>query len=265
VFSASLSGGMLASRAWYAFPTFARELALDPFIAAAFAIACWCVLAPAGRRLTLPHWYFLTAVGVTLVIFTSPGTVGNHLVDLQMASTLLIGASLVRQTVRPGVVAWVYGTLAVLLAAISWPLPGVPSVVATLQAHGRRPRAVVEAIRAEFLPPGARYLSIDPIVPVLRDESAVLLDAFDLRRFLRDGSPPGRDIELKIQRRAFDAIVMRDADVFPHDLNAGDPGFTEATRRYWAREDDDLERLFRSAYEIRAVRRPFVILLPVAP
>jgi hypothetical protein len=156
----------------------------------------------------------------------------------------------------------VYAALAVVLAAVSWPLPGIPSVVATLRAHGPRPRAVVAAIQAEFLPPGGRYLSTDPIVPVLSDESAVLLDAFDLRRFLRDGSPAGRDVEQQVHRHAFTAIIMRDADVFPRDMNAGDSGFAEACGRYWTAEDDDLDRLFRSAYEIRAVRRPFVILLP---
>ncbi len=265
VFSSSLSGGMVLSRAWYAFPTFAKEVALDPFIAAAFAIAGWCLWTSSRRRLTLAHWYFLATLAVTLVIFTSPGTVGNHLVDLQMASTLVVGASVMRRAVPPRVVASVYAALALILAAISWPLPGIPSVVATLRAHGPRPRAVVAAIHSEFLPPGARYLSTDPIVPVLSDESAVLVDAFDLRRFLRDGGPPGRDIEQQVCRRAFSAIVMRDDDVFPRDMNAGDPGFAEASRLYWAKEDDDLERLFRSGYEIRAVRRPFVILLPAGP
>jgi hypothetical protein len=100
---------------------------------------------------------------------------------------------------------------------------------------------------------------------VLSDESAVLLDAFDLRRFLRDGGPAGRDVEQQIRRRAFSAIVMRDSDLFPRDMNTGDPGFAEACRRFWTTEDDDLERLFRSAYEIRAVRRPFVVLLPAGP
>ena len=265
VFVASLSGGMLASHAWYALPTFAKEIVLDPFVGAAFVIACWCVWASVRRGLTLAHWYFLTAIVVTLVIFSSPGTVGNHLVDLQMASTLLIGASVARSAVPPRVVASTYGILAVALAAISWPLPGIPSVIATLRAHGPRPRAVVAAIHAEFLPPGARYLSTDPIVPVLSDESAVLLDAFDLRRFLRDGGPPGRDIEDGVRRRAFSAIVLRDSEVFPRDMNAGDSGFAEASRRYWTAEDDDLVRLFHSAYEIRAVRRPFVILLPAGP
>jgi hypothetical protein len=265
VFAASLSGGMVASHAWYALPTFAKELAFDPFIATAFAIACWCLWASVRRGLTLAQWYFLTAIVVTLVIFTSPGTGGNHLVDLQMASTLVIGAWVARSAVPPRVAAWAYGVLAGVLAAISWPLPGIPSVVATLRADGPRPRAVVAAIHAEFLPPGARYLSTDPIVPVLSDESAVLLDAFDLRRFLRDGGPPGRDVEQQIRRRAFSAIVMRDSDLFPRDMNAGDPGFAEACRRYWMTEDDDLLRLFRSAYEIRAVRRPFVILLPADP
>jgi hypothetical protein len=265
VFFASLSGGMLASHTWYAIPTFAKEVALDPFVAVPFAIACWCLRASLRRRLALEHWYFLTAIVVTLVIFTSPGTVWNHLVDLQLASTLLVGAAIARSAVPPKAVAWVYGALAFVLAAVSWPLPGIPSVVATLQAHGPRPRAVVAAIHAEFLPPGTRYLSTDPIVPVLSDESAVLLDAFDLRRFLRDGGPPGRDVERQVRGHAFSVIVMRDAGLFPRDMNAGDAGFAEACRRYWTTEDDDLERLFRSAYEIRAVRRPFVILLPAGP
>ena len=264
VFRSSLGGGMGASRVWHALPTFVREVGSDPFVAAAFVFAAWALLVAARHgRPTLVHGYFATAVLVTLVIFTAPGTVGNHLVDLQMASALLIGTAVRRYELSPRVLAPAYAAMALVLAAISWPVPGIPSVVATLRAHGPRSRAVVGAIHAEFRLAGARYLSTDPIVPVLNDEPPVLLDAFHLEHFLREGAPAGRDVSEQVRRRAFSAIIVRDTAAFPHDMNADDPGFPEARAHFWATEDDALSRLFRSTYTIRAVRKPFVILLPV--
>jgi len=55
---------------------------------------------------------------------------------------------------------------------------------------------------------------------------------------------------------------VRDSNDFPHDMNAGDPGFADACAKYWASQHDALVRFFHPAYEIGAVRKPFVILTP---
>jgi len=264
-FRATITGGMTVSDLWRAIPKVGEEVVSDPFVAAPFALACWAVVIAARRRsLSFAHAYFVVAALVTLALFASPGIVTNQLVDLHMAATLVVGAGLARGDISPRVFTPTYAALAILLAVISIPAPGIPSVMATLQAQGPRQRSVVRAIHDEFLPAGTRYLSTDPIVPVLNDERAVLVDAFNLERFLKEGAPAGLDIAERVRVRAFDAIILRDTPDFPHDATAGDAGFDEARARYWAKQNGGLAQLFRSMYDVRAVRKPFVILRPRA-
>ncbi|MES1255931.1 MAG: hypothetical protein ABUS56_10005 [Acidobacteriota bacterium] len=261
--AATISGGMVVSDLRHTIPKFAQELVADPFVSVPFAIAvaCW-YRAARDRRLGFAHIYFAGVALVTIAVFTSPGIVANQLVDLELSSTLVVGVALANGDFSRRVAAWIYAGLAVLLAAISIPLPRIPSVIGTLQAQGPRQRAVVQAVHDGFLPPGARYLSTDPGVAILAGQRPVVLDAFSLDRFVRDGTPAGRDVERRIRAREFDVVVLRDTSAFVHDMNAGDrdPASDAATVRYWAEQPGPLAQLIRTTYEIRAVRRPFVIL-----
>ena len=241
-FRATVSGGMGMSDVWRAVPKFAREIVLDPFVGAPFAMACWCVVAAARRRrLTIADATLVTTAAVTLIIFASPGTVGNHLVDLHIASVMVIGVALAQGTLSPRPAVVLFAALAVALAAISIPIPRIPSVIATLRAQGPPSRAVVRAIHDEFLPPGTHYLSTDPVIEVLNDQRPLVLDAFNLNRFFREGAPAGRDVERRIRHHDFQVIVVR-------------------SDRSDARERNDLERLIYENYDERAVRPPFTIL-----
>ncbi len=97
-------------------------------------------------------------------------------------------------------------------------------------------------------------------MPVLNDERPFLLDDFNLERFIREGAPTGRDVERRVRRHFFHAIVLHDNGDFPHDMNAGDPGFNDDCQKYWADQDSPLMPLLQSACEVRAIRKPFVIL-----
>ena len=94
-FRATITGGMGSADAWRAAPKFVREIVLDPFVAVLFTLASWCAVAYLRRgRTGLAEVYLAAASVVTLVIFASPGTVGNHLVDLHMSSVLAIGVAI---------------------------------------------------------------------------------------------------------------------------------------------------------------------------
>jgi hypothetical protein len=241
---ATITGGMGSADVWRAAPKFVREIVLDPFVAVLFALASWRAVASVTKgRPRLAEVYLAGASLVTLVIFASPGTVGNHLVDLQMSSVLVIGIAIADGRLSPRPAAAVFGCLAVALTAISIPFANIPSVIATLRAQGRPSRAAVRAVHAEFLPTGTRYLSTDPVIAVLNDERPLLLDAFNLDRFLRERTPAGRDLEQRVRRHDFQVIVVRE--------NRGAAG-----------SKNDLERLLDSNYDVGAVRPPFVILVP---
>jgi hypothetical protein len=241
---ATITGGMGSADMWRAAPKFVHEIVLDPFVAVFFGLASWCAVASFRREPPrLAEVYLAMASVVTLVIFASPGTVGNHLVDLQMSSVLAIGVAITDRRLSPRPAAAVFACLAVALAAISIPVAGIPSVIATLRARGRPSRAAVRAVHTEFLPAGTRYLSTDPVIAVLNGERPLLLDAFNLNRFVREGTPAGRDLEQRVRRHDFPVIVVRE-------------------NRGAAASKNDLERLVDSNYDVRAVRPPFVILMP---
>jgi len=243
-FRATVSGGMGSSDVWRTVPKFLRETAIDPFVAIPFTIACWSTVAAFRRgRLALPHMVLTAAAAIALVIFASPGTVGNHLVDLHMASLLVIGAAIAEGLLSARLATAAFACLAALLAVISIPVAGVPSVIATLRAEVPPSRAAVRAVREEFLPRGTRYLSMDPVIAVLNDERPVVLDAFNLSRFVREGTPAGRDLELRLRRHEFAVVILRQD-------------------RGSAQDRNDLERLVYSNYDVRAVRPPFIILAP---
>jgi hypothetical protein len=198
---------------------------------------------------------------VTIVILASRGTATNHMVELQMASTLVTAIAVARGELPSRVVTPAYLALAALMAAWSWPVPRLPTTLATLQARGPNRRATVSALRAEYGGEHARYLSLDPIVPVLSNERPLVADAFYLDLFVEGGAPAGRDLARRVERREFDAILVRDADTFPRDMMPDDLEFEALCRRFWA-HDLALLRLFRSTYAVREVRRPFVVLTP---
>jgi len=296
----TLFGGAAAHDVLNSVPKLAIELAIKPFdVALPFALAlATSAIAAARRRFAWPHAYLITACAVTLVIFASPGTASNHLVDLQMASVLTVGAALAGlepasraqgpstrspagsvPPIDPGAVApqpphasparidttrtavlLVAAAQGLMLGVIAWPAPGMPSVIATIAP---RPRAAVRALGAEFLPPGTRYVATDPIVAVLNGDRPRLLDYFNLDRFYRDGTPAGRDFAARVHARFFDVIVLPDSGDFPTDLDAGALELQERGLRYWAGQDSVLAPLIRSTYEIHAVRKPFVILTPI--
>jgi len=229
---------------WRAVPKFFREIAIDPLVAVPFLVACWCAFVRPGR-FGLPQMVLVTASAITLVIFASPGTVGNHLVDLHMASLLVAGVGMADGQLPARAAAAVFAGMAATLAAISCPVPGIPSVIATLRAQALPSRASVRAIHGEFLSQGRRYLSTDPVIAVLHDERPLLLDAFNLSRFIREGTPAGRDLEQRLRRHDFAFVIVREDPLASQNRH-------------------DLDRLIHSTYDVSAVRKPFVVLVPRA-
>src|SRR5262249_29061821 len=187
----------------------------------------------------------VTVSAMTLVIWALPGTVGNHLVDVHMASLLVAGVAMADGQLSARPAAAVFAGMAATLAAISFPVPGIPSVIATLRAQALPSRAAVRAIHVEFLSQGRRYLSTDPVIAVLYDERPLLLDAFNLSRFIREGTPAGRDLEQRLRRHDFAFVIVREDPLASQNRN-------------------DLDRLIHSTYDVSAVRRPFVVLVPRA-
>ena len=239
-FLATASNGMTLSDVWRAVPKFGFELAIKPFdVAVPFAVACWCACTRRERQ--WPVDYLLTAAVVTIVIFASPGTASNHLVDLQVASTLVLGVAIARAIVPERLAAGLYAALAGVLILVTIPVAGLPSVVGEVRSAMSRPRSAVEAIGRDLRDGAAPYLSIDPIVPILNGDRPWLLDYAGLERAYVSGTAIGLDFASRIQQRFFAAVIV--------------------PRGY----DSPIMPLLRTAYDVRESSGPFVVMRPRCP
>jgi hypothetical protein len=160
---------------------------------AALATVAWA--ARAGR-LGPWDWYLLAALGTTLLIFTSPGTDFNHLLELQVAAALVVARWLAD---RGGIVL----APALLLAALLLGLAGLAE-----RARAEAPAAIRVADLARALPPGARLLTEDASVAVLLGQRPVVMDPFAFRLLAERGLIDDAELAGRVARGEFDALVL---------------------------------------------------------
>jgi hypothetical protein len=146
----------------------------------------------------LPALWLAAAWAGALVVFASPGTGVNHLVEIEAASAALLGAA-ARSPGRAGTLA--------RAAAPAAALAGLALVAALLRedlASSRLAeiRAVVRAL------PAGEVLSEDPLVPLLAGARPKVLDAFSLRLVgERDPALVGA-LSLALRRGELAAVVL---------------------------------------------------------
>jgi len=264
---AMATAGMAAADAEAAAGGFARRLVGDPFILAPMLLGVTTFLPNVRSRVdSLPHLYFAVATCVTLAIFMSPGTVSNHLIDLHAASVVLVGVSLTMGNLTIiRLVPPTYALLTALMVAISIPVPGIPSVHRTLSRQGNRGgrrRSTVLAIHDAFLGSGVRYLSLDPVVPLLHGDRPILLDPFAMEVFFHTGHLAAEDFRRRIIDHEFDVVIVRDDESFPTDMDEGTAEVQKGVTNHFSENGSAMTRLLAAEYDVRAVRAPFLILRP---
>jgi hypothetical protein len=227
---ACASGGADLAHAVRAPIRLARYLAVgDPsglvlLLAAAVAVALALpALARAVRAgdaaspLLLPALWLAAAVAGVIVVFASPGTGTNHLVEIEVAAAAALGVAVGARG------------RAAELARISAPAAAVAGIVLVLSTWSADVRASrLDEVRAvvRALPPGD-VLSEDPLVPLLAGERPVVLDAWMLR--LASARAPGLAEALgeEVARGEYAAIVLFQnldapgADAWYADRNLG--------------------------------------------
>lgn len=177
---------------------------------ALFHLAC-----SRGLVQSLPAWFFLAAITVTAIIFGSPGTVTNHLLDVQIASVILFTVWLAN---RPSPLHRQLG-ICVLAAAVC--LAAVP-LWHRLQEdrdrfHPHRFQRVIALIEDTHKP----MLTENPLIAVLAGQRPYVLDPWMLR-LLERRTPGFREPLLDgLRGQAFGAVVLF------HDLQIG-PRYTTA-------------------------------------
>jgi hypothetical protein len=172
----------------------------DPGLLLFFFVAL--IILPNRSARSLPVLFFITTIAVTAFIFGSPGTSWNHLLDLQVASVIVIAAWLADK--GPPVLKQV-GTYSFALATL---LAAIP-VVHLLQAEDRiyPPRRFERAI-ALIGHAQKPILGENPLLPVLAGQRPYVMDPF-MFRVVRQHIPNLADTLFEgLRKQEFSAVVL---------------------------------------------------------
>ena len=265
-FRVCATGGLNAGYAWK-FPLwFAWVAAQDPFFTVIFIAGISAAVRRVRRGgLDLLGCYFAVTAIATVLIFASPGTDSNHLIDLLVASAVMLAVELTQGgSGRPiPAVAWTFAAAIV----ITW-LPGVPSVRHFFIAKGRPTLAAVNEI-ARRLPQGGtqRLLSENPLVPVALGQRPEVMDAFSLR-LLAARAPKVREKFLAdLQNQNYTAVILMDwSGSTESELPAALANHTSLGVRYFYGEvhfPAGFMEILRANYRLSFAVAPFVIFEPL--
>lgn len=249
------------------------EMLRDPLFCV--LLAGGLVAGAAGLR-SAPHRVLVLALaGLTLlvtgVIFASPGTGKNHLLDVGAVAALLLGLAFNGQStspVRAGITAGILG----IGIVVQW-LPGVPSVRSFFERHRKPEIAAVTEFCARSGPRVHPMLAENPALPIVSGERPFVADAFNLKLLMRGDTRLQEAFLTRVREGRFGSVVLSNWPVlFDRDVDsADDPLLANAWERL--RQNDRIAPGFYDAlqarYRLVQVRRPYLYLLrndlPFAP
>jgi len=191
---------------------FAEELILyHPAIGVSFVLALgkWALDGPRRWRAPL-HLTFVMVTLVTLVVFTSRGIAGNHMIPLHAVALVLLGSALTGSRGQRHALAAGIGILGLIVVA-TW-FPGVPSVRATLAARANPPVAEIRAAIDRHVPPGRLLYAHHPMYPIVAGRRPFVLDVYNLNLFLHRDHPVGDNFRARLAQARFDALIVPDPD-----------------------------------------------------
>jgi hypothetical protein len=154
---------------------------------------------------SLWDWYFLVTAAVTVVIFTSPGTGLNHLLEMEIAAVLVVAQLLAApdaQTRTPAI----FGSAA-RLVVLGILLAGMYNLFNDLE-YPQLSDSVPGRVVAKALPAEACILAEDATVPVLLGQRPVVMDPFAFRVLAERERVDDRPLAGRIARCEFDVLVL---------------------------------------------------------
>ena len=171
------------------------------------------------RRLAIVDVALVAATFVTVAIMTDVGVGFNHLLDLVVLVPLAVAcgyAGLGRSPLRLLLVAALTAATAVSLFDVRHDV----REAAAIAVHRNTPdRLRTPALDVRLAEP---VLSEDPVIPVERGETPIVLDSYMLLRVLRRHPIWRRELVARIARREFGTVVL------VTDLDLDDPWWSES-------------------------------------
>lgn len=193
-------------------------------------LALAAVIGVARRWRSLPALLFVATLLVTLVIFGSPGTVGNHLIDLEAASVIIIGVYVSEHR------AWrEFGAIAL----------AVVMVVCSLHYYDEYKDTDTEPMRQHYadieravLATGKPVLGDNPILAIDSGEPPYVLDPFMFRVLALRDPKLAQPLWNRLDRREFGAVVLEydprgdEGKYVYQSVHFGDPFLEHLTANY---------------------------------
>jgi hypothetical protein len=205
----------------------------DPLGFVLFAFAAAVFLGDARQWRQLPEMLFATTTLATLAMFLSPGVDFNHLIDLQIASVILLAVAIARDAGSQSARYLIGGMTVFAAVAIvsSW-----CGLLGDLPHRARDYRQLAH----DIAPPGTSgpMLTDFALLPVLSGQSPYLLDDFLFPVVAQKYPELQRDLYDKIDRGFFCAVVFKSDPTAPHHLLRWSDGLLPHLNARYVRVDD---------------------------
>jgi len=187
-------------------PVLTARLIQDDAVCLLLLFGAVAVLCCKSRTLitSLPCLFWLVSLLITTVIFGSPGTFINHLVDLTAASALLLGYSVdhvLSHQKRP----FAYVAAFFLMFFALYFSVGLQKQVDQYRKHDYRyPPELV----AWFQRHDGPILSEDPLIPIMAHRAPYISDPFMLRIIFQKNAALKAAVMTQIKEKKFSAIIF---------------------------------------------------------
>lgn len=175
---------------------------VDPVFLTLFISGCVVFVKRKQPLNDLPSACFLFTTLVTIFIMASPGTDLSHLIDLQVASVILIAVQ-VTQTATPRAM----GRLLPIAGLVGACIIVAALLVVESQTEGSRWQQQ-ERIMNAVGEGGAPMLADDPWIPILANEHPFILDTFAIRTTSLQQPKIAEDLFAKLDTQFFRAVVL---------------------------------------------------------
>jgi len=237
----------------------------DPFFLALLCLAVYLM-----TRIKPGHWksfvplYFGWTLISTFAIFSSPGTDGNHLIDLLIASILVLALQF--QKDEKFSKAYNFCFLFLIVGNLFMAIPGTISIKDHIEPIGRPTRDTIRAIAEELGPKRKNLLSENPLIPLLMGQRPIVMDPFSLRIIAQKFPEVRADFIHKIENHFFGAIVLLDWSSAPLDQleNAMAEHSSLGVDRFYGEVHfpPGFLDLMKKYYFLSFVKRPYVVYEP---
>jgi len=202
----------------------------------------------------LPALFLIATMAITIMIFGSPGTAGNHLLDVQVASVILLAVG-VAKAASP-----LQKQLGVCVLALLIVVAAIPRLQRlegwTRTYHPHQFRRIIEIIGPTDQP----ILAENPVVPVLAGQYPYVLDPWMMQLLGTHASGFAEPLLERLRNQAFSAVVLaggnpeQQGGLWWYDNMCFGPGFIPAlleNYRFAQVLDDDRVYLPKKIERIR--------------